>query len=295
MQNKKEAWARAGLLGAMAVWGTLSLFVKPLAAAGCSSAMIVWARAAIGALFLLVVHFIRRQKFDRAALRRHGALLAVSGVCMAGNWILLFESYNHTSVSVSTVCYYTAPVIFMVGTFFFFRERVSVKKIACIVMALVGLFFVSFDFSAGFVGGVGIVCASGAAVLYATVILCNRYMSDIPGTDRTLFQLVVAVVAVLPYVIGTAGFYLPAEPIPILCLLALGVVHTGFALTAYFYSVGVLAAQTVALFSYLDPVVALLLSATVLGEGLSVPVIIGIVLIIGASVWSEIGHHPCQE
>lgn len=292
---KKSSFYTGELILAMCLFGTLSLFVKPVQDAGMGSGMIVWIRAVVGVLSLLALHLIRREKFDLAAIRRRLPLLIFSGTCMAFNWILLFEAYKHTTVSVATVCYYTAPIIFMIGTFFFFKERVSPKKIVCIVLALAGMFLVSFDFSEGFVGMTGVFCALGAAILYATVILLNKYTSDISGPDRTFFQLLVCVAVVLPYVLLTGQFSVAFEPLPIVMLLTLGILHTGVALSAYFASVGKLSSTTVTILSYLDPLVAVLLSIFVFRDQPTLPIVIGIVLIIGASVWSELPDRKKKE
>ena len=70
-------------------------------------------------------------------------------------------------------------------------------------------------------------------------------------------------------------------------LLLVGLVHTGIAYAMYFGSVDGLRAQTVAILSYMDPITALVLSALVLGEKMTVYGIIGAVMIIGAAIVSE--------
>jgi len=67
-----------------------------------------------------------------------------------------------------------------------------------------------------------------------------------------------------------------------------GLVHTGIAYVLYFGSMDGLRAQSVALLSYIDPVSALLFSALLLREPLSLLNIIGAVLIIGSAMISEI-------
>ena len=56
----------------------------------------------------------------------------------------------------------------------------------------------------------------------------------------------------------------------------------------YFGSVADVSVQTAALLSYIDPVVAVLLSLLLLKEPMSMPAIIGAVLVIGAMIVSEI-------
>ena len=67
-----------------------------------------------------------------------------------------------------------------------------------------------------------------------------------------------------------------------------GIVHTGIAYTVYFGSIKNLKAQTIAVFSYLDPVIAVILSALVLKEAMTWSNIIGAVLILGSALYSEL-------
>ena len=68
----------------------------------------------------------------------------------------------------------------------------------------------------------------------------------------------------------------------------MGLVHTGMAYAIYFGSMSHLKAQSIAVLGYIDPVFALLLSALVLHESLTVFGILGAVLIIGSALVSEI-------
>ena len=71
-------------------------------------------------------------------------------------------------------------------------------------------------------------------------------------------------------------------------LLVVGVVHTGLAYLLYFGSMETLPSQTLAILSYIDPVVAVLLSALVLREPLGWTGIAGAALILGAALVSEL-------
>ena len=80
------------------------------------------------------------------------------------------------------------------------------------------------------------------------------------------------------------------EPTPsaLLLLLLVGVVHTGIAYVLYFGGIACVPAQTAALLSYIDPVVAVILSLTILKEPMSPTAALGAVLVIGAMIISEI-------
>ena len=137
----------------------------------------------------------------------------------------------------------------------------------------------------------GIALGLGAAILYACVILCNKKLRDIGAFDKTIVQLLAATAVMIPYCAIT-GERVAAEtfrPVSLLCLLVLGMFHTGFAYALYFGSMKALRAQTIAIFSYIDPVIAILISVTILHEPFSWLSAAGSVLILGAAFVSEKG------
>ena len=102
-------------------------------------------------------------------------------------------------------------------------------------------------------------------------------------------QFAVAAAVMLPYVLLTEDVSaLRLTPFVLAMLLLVGVVHTGFAYVLYFGSIPRVPAQTAALLSYLDPVVAVILSLTVLHEPMSLSAAVGAVLVLGAMVCSEL-------
>ena len=137
----------------------------------------------------------------------------------------------------------------------------------------------------------GVALALAAALMYASVILLNKRLTDINAEERTAVQLFAAAVALLPYVLKT-GLPAPGEltPTVLLLLLVAGVVHTGLAYTLYFGSLNGVSGQTAALMSYIDPVVAILLSALLLHEKMSLAAAVGAVLVILSAIVSETGE-----
>lgn len=281
--------SKASLAISMAVFGTIGIFVRSI---DFSSSFVAMSRGFLGVFFLLVFKLIRRKKILFSAVKENILLLLASGAAIGINWILLFESYNYTSVATATLCYYLAPIFVTVASPFLLKERLTVKKFCCVLCALFGMVFVSGVFESGGIGTGefrGILLGIGAAAFYAAVTLINKKLRDITDTDRTIMQLLFASLTVTPYVFLTenvASFDYNAKAV--LLLLVVGVIHTGFSYTLYFGSVGRLPAQTTALFSYIDPVVAILLSALFLKEKLGLFDIVGAVMILGSTLISEI-------
>ena len=272
----------------MVIFGTIGVFRRyiPL-----PSSLVAMTRGLTGMLFLLLVMVLRKCGMNRTAVRRKLGLLCLSGAAIGVNWILLFEAYNYTSVATATLCYYLAPMFVILASPLVVGERLTAKKLICVLTALLGMVFVSGVLESG--GGSsdlkGVLLGLGAAVLYASVVLMNKQLGDVPAYDRTIVQLGSSAAVLLPYVLLTENLgTLSFTPGTIGLLLVVGVVHTGIAYALYFGSLMQLKAQTAAILSYIDPVVAVLLSALVLREHMSLLSGLGAVLVLGAAVVSEL-------
>lgn len=288
----KHLRAKGMLASSMLIFGTIGLFRRyiPL-----PSSLLALLRGVVGMLFLLLVLRLRKQKPNRGAIRRCLPLLLLSGGILGFNWILLFEAYQYTSVATATLCYYMAPVIVLLLSPVLFKETLTARKLLCIVGAVVGIALVS-----GFGGGAhsasewkGILLGLAAAAFYAGVILLNKTLTGLSAYDRTILQLGASSLILLPYTAATGGFANLTLSAGIVGLVLLvGILHTGIAYALYFGSMSSLPAQTVALYSYIDPVAAVLLSAAVLHEGMSLAELLGAVLVLGATLISEL---PAQK
>lgn len=287
LQRMDTMSSKIQLFLSMFIFGTIGLFVRAIP---LPSSMIALVRAVVGTLFLLIVMLLSRKKPDRAAIRRNWKILALSGAAMGFNWILLFEAYRYTTVAVATLCYYFSAIIVIVASPFLLHEKLTPFKGCCALVAFIGMVMVSgvLEGNAAF-NPVGVAFGLGAAVLYASVVLLNKQLKNLSSYDTTVTQLASAAVVLLPYVLLTEhGTPVSLEPKGLAMLAAVAVIHTGAAYAMYFSSLQNIKAQTVALFSYLDPVVALLLSVFVLREPMTLPGVIGSVLVLSAMMISEL-------
>lgn len=279
--------AKLKLFLSMFIFGTIGLFVRMIP---LPSSMIAFVRAAIGTVFLLGVMFLTKNPPNLADIRRNWKILVFSGTAMGFNWILLFEAYRYTTVAVATLCYYFSAIFVIIASPFLLKEKISPFKGVCVVAALIGMVLVSGVLEGGSASfsPVGVALGLGAAVLYATVVLLNKRLSGISSYDTTVSQLATAAVVLLPYVLLTEDVTaISLPPVGLVMLLTVAIVHTGIAYAMYFSSLQQIKAQTVALVSYLDPVVALLLSVFVLSEPMTVLGGIGAVLVLASMLASE--------
>jgi len=279
--------ARLMLSASMAIFGTLSVFVRNIPLASGELALY---RAVLAALLIGGYLLLTRQKLDLAGIRRELLLLLLSGVAMGFNWILLFQAYRYTTVSVATLSYYFAPVIVTVLSPVLFREKLTRRQVVCFVMSTVGLVLVIgvTDLTRGGSHFTGILFGLGAAVLYATVILLNKSIRNISGIHRTFLQFLAAILVLIPYVACTGGFHLAGMPVLGWgCLLVVGLFHTGITYCMYFSALKELSGQEASILSYIDPLVAVVISVLVLHEPITASQLAGGILILGFTLWNE--------
>ena len=283
---KKETLSKVLMAGAMFIFGTLAPFVRNI---GVSSGELALYRAVMAAVLVGGFLLITRQKISLGSIKKELVLLLLSGAAMGVNWILLFEAYRYTTVSVATLSYYFAPVIVLFVCPLLFKEKLTWKAILCFAMATAGLVLITGTAGGGEGDLLGIAFGLGAAGFYAAVMLLNKFIKGVEGLHRTFIQFLAAIAVLLPYVALSSGFSLGAlDGIGWGCLLVVGLVHTGITYCMYFSALKELPGKEVAILSYIDPLVAVLVSVIWLGETMTVPQIIGGVLILGFTLWNEL-------
>lgn len=279
--------ARIQMTLSAAVFGTIPLFVKNLSLASSEVALY---RAVIAAMLIGVCLIFSRDRIPLTAIKKELPLLLLSGVAMGFNWILLFEAYRYTTVSMATLSYYFAPVLVTIACPILFREKLTPRQILCFAMSTLGVVLIVAAGEGGSAQNhfLGISLGLGAAVLYASVVLINKFIKKVGGIQRTFFQFLAAAVVLLPYVWCTNGFYLNELTLfGWTNLLILGLFHTGITYFLYFSSLKELPGQEAAVLSYLDPLVAIIVSVVILGESMTAVQLLGGVLVLGFALWNE--------
>ena len=265
----------------MLIFGSVGIIRKYLTV---PSGYIALTRAAVGAVFILLTTILCTRRLSAREIKQNLFKLFISGAFLGINWILLFEAFELTDVSVATLCYYMAPAFTVILSVFILKEALSIKKVLCAVGTFAGMVLVS-----GIMNGTslsrentaGILLGLASAAFYAGVVIVNKKISAISQYDKTFVQLAVAAAVVLPYVLVCEDISEVTFDVQTVMLLAvLGIVHTGIAYVMYFGSLEKISAQSAALCSYIDPASALVMSAVFLGERLDIFGIVGAAMIL---------------
>ena len=120
----------------MIIFGSIGLIVKGIP---LSSAEIAMIRGIIGSIFLIITAMILKIRPSFKTIKKNVIYLLISGSALGFNWMLLFEAYRYTSIINATLSYYFAPVIVVLLSPILLKERLTLRKFFCVLVALAGV------------------------------------------------------------------------------------------------------------------------------------------------------------
>ncbi len=249
---------------------------------------IVFSRTTIGVLSMLLVLIIQRKKLVFLEDKESFKMIVLSGMLMGFSWMFLYEAYKQLGVGLAQILSNSGTAIAMILSPLIFREKLLRHKIVGFIIVVIGMIFISSNDLSGGVN-FGLFCGFSACLTYAGFLICNRLATSIEGPERTMWQLLIASVIVLMFIVYKGnGMPNDFSAKTILAVLTLGVVNTGFAMNLMFSALSKLSLQTVGIYAYLEPTSALVFSVLFLGEQMDILQIIGVFLILGGTIFSEI-------
>ncbi|MCL6427470.1 DMT family transporter [Bacillus subtilis] len=271
----------------MIIFGTMGLVVRYIDLSSSETALL---SSSIGCLFLIIVFFMMKKTIPWKLVKANAYILFLSGIALGGNWIFLYQSYDHTTLTNATLGYYFAPVFVMILSPFVLKEQLSVKKIVCIGIAIIGMLLVVGNgiSASGTEDLLGIFFGLVAAAFYAALMLINKFIHHMGRLEITIIQLGITALLLLPYVFFTEGFGIfevSRSSVPFIIIL--GIVNTGIGFWLFFSGMQKLKGQSIAMLSYVDPFVAILISAIILQEQMTIVQMLGGALLLGSTFVSE--------
>ncbi|MBF6030964.1 DMT family transporter [Pseudomonas sp. P115] len=242
------------MVAAMLISGTIGWFVL---VSGVSVIEVVFWRCVIGALTLLLVcALLGYLRLDLLSWAKLG-LAMLSGVAIVGNWLLLFESYAHASIAISTAVYNVQPFMLVMLAAVFLGEKITVQKLAWLSVAFLGMLAIMTAHGDQQSGGgylAGIALALGAAFLYAIAALIIKRLKAVPPHLMALIQVTTGAALLAPLVLWNS---LPAGPNAWAALVTLGVVHTGLMYVLLYGAIQKLPTALTGALSFIYPIAAI--------------------------------------
>ncbi|MFH0915151.1 MAG: DMT family transporter [bacterium] len=272
---------RVGIAGV--IWGSIAVFVRMV---DTSPLVVVFWRVAFGAAAVLVYLAVTGKVKELARLNRRAvlALLAV-GALIAVNWILFLGALVMTRVAVAVLLGYTGPVFVAALAPLISREPYDRRIVAPLVLALggtaviVGLGGLSLEGGRSLLGAGMAFCS---ALTYAGLMLTGkRLLRSVSAPVLAFGEYAFATVLLLPAALLLAG---PSAPKEWGALVTLGVIHTTVAVLIFFSGLRLVRADQAAVFTYAEPVTAVVFAAIFLAEPLSWATAVGGAAVVAAGI-----------
>jgi drug/metabolite transporter (DMT)-like permease len=278
MKSPLELSGRLEMIAAMALSGTIGYFVVE---SGQSVWNVVFFRCLFGALSLFAYCWAKGMLTPWPFSTRTLMLALLSGAAIVLNWVLLFSSYGHASISIATAVYNTQPFFLILLGMILFGERPTGDALGFIALAFVGLLMVTQVEAGGLSWGngyvTGLLQALGAAFLYAVASVIVKQLKSIPPHVIALVQAMLGTAMLLPLADFSS---LPTESLQWGYLAVLGVVHTGIMYILLYAALQKLPTPVIAVLSFTYPAVAILVDYLAYGRDLSLGQWSGIGLIL---------------
>lgn len=270
---------------AVVLYGTIGLFLRYV---NIPSEIVAMARGILGSIFIFVYLKLNKQTININSIKNNFKYLLASGIFLGLNWIFLFSAYTHTTVAIASLCNYMAPIIVVLISPILLNEKLDKSKLIYVFIAFVGIILVSNIFNSEIGSIFGVIMGLLAAMCFVGIVICNRKIKDINAYDKSIVQLAISAITILPYaLIKNYGLNIEINTQSILIILMLGIIHTGFAYCLYFSGMTYLPVQSIAILGYLEPVVSILCSVLILHEDMSITGWIGAILILVSACISE--------
>lgn len=240
----------------------------------------------VGAVLVLLI-WMRLRGYSFAIPRNAVIWGVLSGVLFGFEFICLYLALDKTTVSRASIIFYTMPVWLALAAHVLLPgERLSGIRVLGLILAVAGVTLALFDRSNGAASLAGDILALVATFGWAGIALLVRLtpLAHVKPVMQILFQVAVSA----PILLIAAPFFGPLmrdlEPIHLLGLLFQIVCVGSFGFLAWFWLMSIYRASSVASFSFLSPVFAVLFGWALLGEHIG-PAVWGALLLVAAGIF----------
>jgi DME family drug/metabolite transporter len=280
------------VVAAASIWATLGLFAKILYAQGVSFESLVAVRASVGWVAVMTFVLATGRAKSLRVPRRDLAFLAPLGLVGIGTFYLLyFYTVRESTVGTAAILLYSSPAFVVVLARLFLQEEMNAAKMLALLLTASGIFLVAGAYDPSNLEVTPTVLLTGllSGLTYGLYSIFGRPVTghlrpSIILSYALFFGSLLLVVAALPTLDTLAG--LPTSSYAL--LLMLSVVHTALGFALYTFGLGRLGAGRAAIVATAEPVVAVFLGTALLGESLTVPILLGASLVISGSALAQV-------
>lgn len=265
------------------IYGCMPLMASYIYADGVNPFTLVFLRNCFSVPVLAILAYMKKGSLKISVkLLPRISLIAVLGCCLTP--ILLFSSYRFIPSGTATVIHFAYPALVVLGGMLFLKEKAQLSNIICVLLCVGGI---SLFYSPGqALDPVGSLLSLASAVTFAAyVILLARFdTGEISSFLFAFYNILISSILCFFVCLLSDGLMLPETIMGwALCLLFSLLVTTG-AVVLFQQSAFLIGGERVSILSTLEPITSLVIGVIVFNEVLNLPVFIGSVLVVAASV-----------
>jgi drug/metabolite transporter (DMT)-like permease len=265
------------------IWGVPYLLIK-VAVREIGPAELVFLRTALGAILLLPIALARKEV--RASLRPWLPLLAYTVIEIGLPWLLLSDAERHVDSSFTGLVIAGVPLVAAVlARLTNSAERLTAARVGGLLVGFAGVaLLVGFHVGTG--GVFPMVELVGVVVCYATgPLIIERWLGDVPSYGVAAVSLAVGALLFAPVAVPDLPDLARTVTLgPVLAVLALAAVCTALAFVLFFALIAEVGGVRATVITFVNPAVAVVLGAALLGEDVTLLTGMAFVLILAGSV-----------
>lgn len=258
-----------------------AIFVK---LANAEAGVIAFYRMLFSVLIMAPLFFWKYTNEVKQLRRRDWLFSSVAGIFLAFHFILWFESLNYTSVASSTVLVTLQPLFAFVGTYFFFKESITLKTILAGVIAIVGSILISWgDFKLSGTAFYGDMLALIACALVTAYFLFGQDVRKrLSLVTYTMLVYAVSTITLFLYVLIKGESFGPYPTMDWIWFILLAIVPNLLGHTLFNWSIKYVSTNVVSIAILFEPIGAAILALFIFKEYLIATQIIGgLIVIVG--------------
>ena len=246
------------------------------------SAVVAFYRLFFSALLILPYFLFRNLPELKAFTKKDWLFSSVAGVFLAVHFILWFESLNFTSVASSVVLVTLQPLFSFVGTYVFFKERISFTAVISSVIAIIGSVIISWgDFHVSGMALFGDILALAACAMVTAYLLFGQEVRK--RHSLFAYTFIVYSFSAITLFIYCISMQYPLISYPAkdwVCFLLLAIVPTLFGHSLFNWSLKWISTNAISVSILFEPVGAIILAYILLGETVIISQVIGGTIIV---------------
>ena len=184
------------------MFGSSGIFVRTLTQNGIDSTTLLFLRFSIAIIPLLIAIWLTDRTLIKINLRDL-PLFLVCAICILGLNLCYNESMNTVPLSLAATLLSTAPIFVLIFAYIFFKEKITSRKLICMILAILGCFLMTgiLEENLGGIPIFGILSGVGAALFWAVYLIASKKSLEKGLHTFTIlfYAIIIISIAMIPF------------------------------------------------------------------------------------------------